>query len=121
MTGDVLPDITLKNEKGEDVNVKDLAGETQGVVFFLVPKADTRKFICSRSPFLTLVLVDSLLVHHYSIIQLDALRRPAGSATSTPILPASTIRCTVSARMPLLPKPNGRPKYPIIPYYVSDQ
>ena len=42
--GDVLPDITLKNEKDEDVNVKDLATPEQGVVFFLVPKADTREF-----------------------------------------------------------------------------
>ncbi|KAF9508531.1 hypothetical protein BS47DRAFT_219911 [Hydnum rufescens UP504] len=39
--GDVLPDITLKNEKGDDVRVKDLATPEQGVVFFLVPKADT--------------------------------------------------------------------------------
>jgi len=39
--GDVLPDITLKNEKDEDVAVKDLAKET-GIVFFLFPKADTR-------------------------------------------------------------------------------
>jgi thioredoxin-dependent peroxiredoxin len=43
--GDVLPDITLKNEKGEDVRVKDLATPEQGVVFFLVPKADTRKHL----------------------------------------------------------------------------
>ncbi|KAH7102967.1 AhpC-TSA-domain-containing protein [Auriculariales sp. MPI-PUGE-AT-0066] len=38
--GDILPDIALKNEKGEDVSVKDLAKET-GVVLFLFPKADT--------------------------------------------------------------------------------
>ena len=40
--GDSLPSITLKNEKGEDVDVSSLASE-KGVVLFLVPKADTRK------------------------------------------------------------------------------
>ncbi|KAF5372328.1 hypothetical protein D9615_009268 [Tricholomella constricta] len=38
--GDVLPGVTLKNEKGEDIDVAGLALE-KGVVFFLVPKADT--------------------------------------------------------------------------------
>ncbi|KAG6815944.1 hypothetical protein H0H87_010051 [Tephrocybe sp. NHM501043] len=38
--GDVLPAVTLKNEKGEDVDIAGLAAE-KGVVFFLVPKADT--------------------------------------------------------------------------------
>ncbi|KAF6760632.1 thioredoxin-like protein [Ephemerocybe angulata] len=38
--GDSLPSLTLKNEKGEDVQVAELAAE-KGVVFFLVPKADT--------------------------------------------------------------------------------
>ncbi|TEB30777.1 AhpC-TSA-domain-containing protein [Coprinellus micaceus] len=38
--GGSLPDLTLKNEKGEDIQVADLAAE-KGVVFFLVPKADT--------------------------------------------------------------------------------
>jgi hypothetical protein len=40
--GDSLPPITLKNEKGEDVDVPGLAAE-RGVVLFLVPKADTRQ------------------------------------------------------------------------------
>jgi len=38
--GDVLPSITLKNEKDEDVDVSQLAAE-KGLVLFLVPKADT--------------------------------------------------------------------------------
>jgi len=37
--GDTLPEITLKNEKEEDVNVKELA--EKGLVMFVVPKADT--------------------------------------------------------------------------------
>lgn len=41
--GDVLPNITLKNEKDEDVNVQELAKDN-GVVIFLVPKADTREY-----------------------------------------------------------------------------
>ena len=41
--GDVLPSLTLKNEKGEDIEVADLAKE-KGVVLFLVPKADTRQY-----------------------------------------------------------------------------
>jgi len=38
--GDTLPSLTLKNEKGEDVEVATLASE-KGVILFLVPKADT--------------------------------------------------------------------------------
>jgi len=38
--GDQLPTVTLKNEKGEDVEIGKLADE-QGVVLFLIPKADT--------------------------------------------------------------------------------
>jgi len=38
--GDVLPSLALKNEKGEDIEISGLATE-KGVVFFLVPKADT--------------------------------------------------------------------------------
>ena len=41
--GDSLPSITLKNEKGEDVDIANLAAE-KGVILFLVPKADTRQF-----------------------------------------------------------------------------
>ena len=40
--GDSLPSIILKNEKEEDVNIKEIASDT-GVVIFLVPKADTRE------------------------------------------------------------------------------
>jgi peroxiredoxin Q/BCP len=39
--GDKLPSLVLKNEKGEDIQVADLTAEN-GVVLFLVPKADTR-------------------------------------------------------------------------------
>ncbi len=42
--GDALPDLILKNEKGEDVQVADIAKE-KGAIVFLVPKADTRMFI----------------------------------------------------------------------------
>ncbi|KAG6331041.1 hypothetical protein ID866_8047 [Astraeus odoratus] len=38
--GDTLPSMTLKNEKGEDVETSSLTAE-KGVVLFLVPKADT--------------------------------------------------------------------------------
>ncbi|GJE92478.1 AhpC-TSA-domain-containing protein [Phanerochaete sordida] len=38
--GDSLPSLTLKNEKGEDVDVSTLTAE-KGVILFLVPKADT--------------------------------------------------------------------------------
>jgi len=38
--GDPLPDIVVKNEKDEDVPVQDLTKEN-GVVLFLIPKADT--------------------------------------------------------------------------------
>jgi peroxiredoxin Q/BCP len=42
--GDILPSITLKNEKGEDIDTGSIAIE-KGVVLFLVPKADTRRFL----------------------------------------------------------------------------
>ncbi|KIY47736.1 AhpC-TSA-domain-containing protein [Fistulina hepatica ATCC 64428] len=38
--GDTIPNVVLKNEKGEDVAVADLVAE-EGLVLFLVPKADT--------------------------------------------------------------------------------
>jgi len=38
--GGNLPDLILKNEKGEDIQVANLASE-KGVILFLVPKADT--------------------------------------------------------------------------------
>ncbi|KAF8154472.1 thioredoxin-like protein [Crassisporium funariophilum] len=38
--GGSLPNLILKNEKGEDIQVADLASE-KGVILFLVPKADT--------------------------------------------------------------------------------
>ena len=52
--GDNLPTLTLKNEKGEDVEVANLAAE-KGVILFLVPKADTRElfqYLASRPWFL---------------------------------------------------------------------
>ncbi|VDB95666.1 unnamed protein product [Peniophora sp. CBMAI 1063] len=38
--GDTLPSITLKNEKGEDVDVSKLADD-KALILFAVPKADT--------------------------------------------------------------------------------
>ncbi|KDR79327.1 hypothetical protein GALMADRAFT_1233899 [Galerina marginata CBS 339.88] len=38
--GGSLPELVLKNEKGEDVQISELAAE-KGVILFLVPKADT--------------------------------------------------------------------------------
>jgi len=38
--GDSLPRLVLKDEKGEDIQVADLAAE-KGAILFLVPKADT--------------------------------------------------------------------------------
>lgn len=42
--GSVLPDLILKNEKGDDIQIADLAKET-GVIIFAIPKADTREFL----------------------------------------------------------------------------
>ncbi|TFK68058.1 AhpC-TSA-domain-containing protein [Pluteus cervinus] len=39
--GDPLPSLILKNEKDEDIQVADLVDEQNGVILFLVPKADT--------------------------------------------------------------------------------
>ena len=40
--GDLIPTVTLKNEKDLDVNLAELTAE-KGLVLFLVPKADTRQ------------------------------------------------------------------------------
>lgn len=79
--GDSLPSLTLKNEKGEDVDVSTLTAE-KGVILFLVPKADTRKLF---------VLFYKRSTHSG---QLDALRRRAASATRIPTLPRSGMTCT---------------------------
>ena len=42
--GDSLPSLTLKNEKDEDVDVATLTADDKGLVLFLVPKANTRRF-----------------------------------------------------------------------------
>lgn len=42
--GETLPSLVLKNEKGEDVDTASLTAEN-GVVLFLVPKADTRGYL----------------------------------------------------------------------------
>jgi peroxiredoxin Q/BCP len=41
--GGTIPSVTLKDDKGEDVETTTLYKET-GVVIFAAPKADTRKF-----------------------------------------------------------------------------
>ena len=56
--GDTLPTLTLKNEKGEDIEISKLA-EDQGLVIFLVPKADTRQSSLFR-PFYTLASIETL-------------------------------------------------------------
>lgn len=73
--GDVLPDLTLKNEKGDDIKIAEIAKE-KGVVFFLVPKADTRK---SSSRFRVVFLSDS----RYSSIQLAAQLKHVASVIAT--------------------------------------
>ena len=46
--GEPIPDLVVKSEKDEDVNVKNLAEGHAGVVIFLVPKADTRMYCLPR-------------------------------------------------------------------------
>jgi len=79
--GDSLPSLVLKNEKGEDVQVSDLATEN-GVVLFLVPKADTGGFqLVVVHPF------GHLQRQIYFPLQLDVRRRRAGFETYIPTLP----------------------------------
>jgi hypothetical protein len=75
--GDSLPSFILKNEKGEDVDVSALAAE-RGVVFFLVPRADTCK-IRAQLPTAPHEHLTEFL------IQLGVQRKHAVSAISTPI------------------------------------
>ena len=46
--GEVLPEVVLKNENGEDVHAANLAKDT-GVIIFAVPKVDTRKLLVLRA------------------------------------------------------------------------
>lgn len=48
--------MTLKNEKGEDIDVSTLAA-AKGVVFFLVPKADTRELNILSDFTITLTII----------------------------------------------------------------
>jgi len=57
--GDSLPSLTLKNERDEDIDVSTLTAK-KGVVFFLVPKADTRELNYVRlvsGPLLTTIIM----------------------------------------------------------------
>lgn len=100
--GDGLPELTLKNEKGEDVEVASLTAE-KGVVFFLVPKADTRTWY-----FITLSEERECSINVFS--QLDAPRKRAASATYILTLRPLDSTSTVSVRIPPQPRANGRPR-----------
>ncbi len=69
--GDPLPDIVVKNEKDEDVQVQDLTKE-HGAVIFLVPKADTRTSI-SLSLWLRYILPTSARFSDFSIVFVSGL------------------------------------------------
>ena len=81
--GDVLPELSLMNEKDQAVDVGKLAGE-KGLVMFLVPKADTRESHTSH-PHL------HLLIH---ALQLDALSKRVISGINMPNSKRSAITCT---------------------------
>ena len=103
--GDSLPELTLKNEKGEDVEISKLAAE-KGVVLFLVPKADTRTF--------PLAVLCAIMLSDVCPTQPDALRKLAGSATATPTSPPPASTCTVSARIAPPRKRSGRRRFVLI-------
>ena len=75
--GGSLPDLTLKNEKGEDIQVANLATE-KGVIIFLVPKADTRA--SKKQPMSTIMLT------FFVLTQLGARIRRVGFAIFIQIL-----------------------------------
>lgn len=77
--GGSLPDLTLKNEKGEDIQVANLASE-KGVILFLVPKADTRA--SKNNPRGTIMLI----LFFFVLTQLGARIRRVGFAIVTQIL-----------------------------------
>ena len=81
--GDSLPSVILKNEKDEDVDVSTLTSE-KGLVLFLVPKADTRRFPMFL---LTLFLIE--------LTQLGAQNKPALSVIFTPTLLRQITTCIV--------------------------
>lgn len=94
--GDSLPALTLKNEKGEDVDVSTLAAE-KGVILFLVPKANTRG-LSNSSPHDSSAEVAS---------QLAAPHKPAVSVTAMPTSRALITTCTALAQTPPLLRATG--------------
>ena len=98
--GDSLPSVSLKNEKGEEVDVAQLAAE-KGVVMFLVPKADTRR--CS--------VVEKRTILTHTASQRAARRRRVVSEIAFRITRLLASMCTVSARTHPLRKASGRGRY----------
>ena len=101
--GDSLPSILLKNEKGEEVDVAQLAAE-KGVVMFLVPKADTRRCSGTHSP-----------LYPFSdpsrFFQRAARLRRVVFEIAFRITRLSALMCIVSARIRPLRRASGRERY----------
>jgi peroxiredoxin len=55
--GSVLPDLILKNEKGDDIQIADLTKET-GVIIFAIPKADTREYLLTLKILYCTIYID---------------------------------------------------------------
>ena len=102
--GEVLPDVILKNEKGEDIRVADLAKGT-GVVIFAVPQADTRKSLLQS------LLLRASLRSSLKLPQLDATSRPVTSVTTTPNSRSTGSQCSPSPLIQERPRTSGNPRY----------
>ena len=83
--GSVLPDLILKNEKGDDIQVAELATET-GVIIFAIPKADTREFLLMFNIIYCTIYVDGpiFLRDCLSFLPSCASFPPATVATPVP-------------------------------------
>jgi hypothetical protein len=101
--GDSLPSVSLKNEKGEEVDVAQLAAE-KGVVMFLVPKADTRR--CSGTP-----VVEKRTILTVAASQRAARLRRVVSEIAFRITRLLASMCTASARTRPLRRASGRERY----------
>ena len=93
--GGQLPTLTLKNEKNEDVEIGKIADD-QGVVLFLVPKADTRESSPSDSP-----------RSCSPSCQRDARAKPVASQTLMRRLKSSSMASTRSRQILLPLRQNG--------------
>ena len=85
MLGAMLPQMKVKNEKGEEVEVSTLATDT-GVVIFTAPKADTREYWATQMLLRSLNPLKLAAISKRAISVILQRSLPSSDTPSTPLL-----------------------------------